>query len=87
MLAWAGMVVSVSEVGRASGESRRGEGPTQAKRGGGVVVEWCGRAGVEGKKTTGAPETSFRPCLVPRKFCKIFHIPRHIESLDACMKY
>jgi hypothetical protein len=28
-----------------------------------------------------------RSCLVPRKFCKIFQIPRHIESLDACMKY
>jgi len=27
------------------------------------------------------------PCLVPRKFYKIFHIPRHIESLDTCMKY
>ena len=48
MLAWAGMVVSVSEVGRAGGESRRGEGPTQAKRGeevgegGGGVVRSCG---------------------------------------------
>ena len=28
-----------------------------------------------------------RPCLVPQKFCKTFHIPRHIESLDVCMKY
>ena len=28
-----------------------------------------------------------RPCLIPRKFCKIFYIHRHIESLDACMKY
>jgi len=28
-----------------------------------------------------------RPCLVTRKFCKIFHIPCHIESLDAYMKY
>jgi len=28
-----------------------------------------------------------RPCLVPKKFCKIFQIPRHIESLDTCMKY
>ena len=28
-----------------------------------------------------------RPRLVPRNFCKIFHIPRHIESLDACMEY
>ena len=28
-----------------------------------------------------------RPCLVPKKFCKIFQIPRHIESLDVCMKY
>jgi len=27
------------------------------------------------------------PCLVPKKFCKIFQIPRHIESLDTCMKY
>jgi len=27
------------------------------------------------------------PCLVSRKFYKIFHIPHHIESLDACMKY
>ena len=31
--------------------------------------------------------TKVRPCLVPRKFCKIFHIPRHIESLDTCMEY
>jgi len=31
--------------------------------------------------------TYFRPCLVPQKFCKIFQIPRHIESLDVCMKY
>jgi len=23
----------------------------------------------------------------PKKFCKIFQIPRHIESLDACIKY
>ena len=23
----------------------------------------------------------------PEKFCKIFHIPRHIEFLDACMEY
>ena len=30
---------------------------------------------------------STRPCLIPEKFCKIFQIPRHIESLDACMKY
>ena len=28
-----------------------------------------------------------RPCLVPKKFCKIFQILRHIESLDVCMKY
>jgi hypothetical protein len=28
-----------------------------------------------------------RPCLVSRKFCKIFQIPRHIESLDTCMKH
>ena len=27
------------------------------------------------------------PCLVPKKFCKIFQIPRHIESLDVCMEY
>jgi len=25
--------------------------------------------------------------LVPKKFCKIFQIPRHIESLDACIEY
>jgi len=25
--------------------------------------------------------------LLPRKFCKIFHILRHIKSLDACMEY
>ncbi|EES04604.3 hypothetical protein SORBI_3004G058050 [Sorghum bicolor] len=31
--------------------------------------------------------SSFRPCLVLQKFCKIFQIPRHIESLDVCMKY
>ena len=28
-----------------------------------------------------------RPCLVPKKICKIFQILRHIESLDACMEY
>ena len=28
-----------------------------------------------------------RPCLFPRKFCKIFHIFRHIESLDAYIEY
>jgi len=28
-----------------------------------------------------------RPCLVAQKFYKIFQIPRHIESLDICMKY
>jgi len=28
-----------------------------------------------------------RPCLVPKKFCKIFQISSHIESLDTCMKY
>jgi len=28
-----------------------------------------------------------RPCLVPRKICKIFQILRHIESLEVCMKY
>jgi len=28
-----------------------------------------------------------RSSLVCKKFCKIFHIPRHIESLDACMKH
>jgi len=28
-----------------------------------------------------------RPCLVPKKFCKIFQISCHIESLDTCMKY
>jgi len=29
----------------------------------------------------------FGPCLVPRKFCKIFQILRHIKSLDAYIKY
>ena len=28
-----------------------------------------------------------RPCLVPEKFCKIFQIFRHIESLDTCIEY
>ena len=28
-----------------------------------------------------------RPCLVPKKFSKIFQISRHIESLDTCMEY
>ena len=27
------------------------------------------------------------PCLVFQKFCKIFQILSHIESLDVCMKY
>ena len=30
---------------------------------------------------------SSRPCLLPIKFCKIFHIPHHIESLDVYMEY
>ena len=50
MLGWAGMVVSVSEVGRAGGESRRGEGPTQAKRGGGRGGWWWSGAVVRGWK-------------------------------------
>jgi hypothetical protein len=28
-----------------------------------------------------------RPCLVAKNFAKFFNIPRHIESLDACMKH
>jgi len=32
-------------------------------------------------------DSILRPCLLPRKFCKIFHIPRHIESLDVYMEY
>jgi hypothetical protein len=28
-----------------------------------------------------------RPCLVPKKFCKIFQILRHIEFLDTCIKH
>jgi len=28
-----------------------------------------------------------RPCLIPKKFCKIFQIPHHIESLDVYMEY
>ena len=35
----------------------------------------------------GALELQLRPCLVPKKFYKIFQILRHIESLDACMEY
>ena len=31
--------------------------------------------------------SQLRPCLVSKKFCKIFQIPRHIESLDACIEY
>jgi len=27
------------------------------------------------------------PRLVPKKTCKIFQIPRHIKSLDVCIKY
>ena len=72
MLGWAGMVVSVSEVGRAGGESRRGEGPTQAKRGeevgegGGGVVRSCG--GGREEEEYGAPETKLKKnesCLTP----------------------
>jgi hypothetical protein len=29
---------------------------------------------------------TIRLCLVSKKFCKIFQIPRHIEYLDACME-
>jgi hypothetical protein len=28
-----------------------------------------------------------RQCLLPSKFQKFYKIPRHIESLDACMEY
>jgi hypothetical protein len=31
--------------------------------------------------------TLFGPCLVSKKFCKIFQISRHIKSLDVYMKY
>ena len=31
--------------------------------------------------------SGFRPCLVPKKFYKIFQISRHIESLDAYIEY
>ena len=27
------------------------------------------------------------PCLISRKFCKIFQIFRYIEYLDVCMEY
>jgi hypothetical protein len=30
---------------------------------------------------------TLRPSLVSRKFYKIFQIPRHVESLDTCMKH
>jgi hypothetical protein len=34
-----------------------------------------------------AYRTILRAGLFPRKFCKIFQISRHIESLDTCMKH
>ena len=41
--------------------------------------------------TLTSPWTTFtqqaRPCLVLKKFCKIFQIFRHIESLDVCIEY
>jgi hypothetical protein len=43
------------------------------------------------KSSCRKPETNYlcrsRPSLVPQEFCKFFHILRHIESLDVCMKY
>ena len=30
---------------------------------------------------------TFGPCLLPKKFCKFFHILRHIKSLNVCMRY
>jgi len=29
----------------------------------------------------------FKALFSSKKICKIFQIPRHIESLDACMDY
>jgi len=43
--------------------------------------------GVELSSRAGLPWVPLRPCLVPEKFCKIFQISRHIESLDICMEY
>ena len=40
-----------------------------------------------GVATVGCFWFTHGPCLLSRKFYKIFHILRHIESLDACMKY
>ena len=34
-----------------------------------------------------AETLSLRSSLVCKKIYKIFHIPRHIESLNACMKH
>jgi len=42
-------------------------------------------------KSATVPKTfqisELRPYLVPEKFCKIFQIPHHIESLDVCIEY
>jgi len=48
-----------------------------------VNIDWS----VRERKKLGRDHFPLGLCLLPRKFCKIFHILRHIESLDACMKY
>ena len=42
---------------------------------------------VDGMLTFFGQYISFRPCLVPKKFCKIFQVLCHIKSLDVCMEY
>jgi hypothetical protein len=48
-----------------------------------AAVRFCSRK----QSVSSLPPVSPWPCLVPKKFCKIFQIPRHIESLDTCIKY
>jgi hypothetical protein len=59
------------------------------QEGGGQIKELSlsGRSSTIGHCFGGYTVVGIRPCLLPKKFYKIFQIPRHIESLEACMEY
>ena len=64
-----------------------GEGVSHGRKLGGRKPEEQ-RGGAEGaEEQSVAVVEELGPCLLPKKFCKIFQIPRHIKSLDACIEY
>jgi hypothetical protein len=52
-----------------------------------TLVGFCLVRTHEGPGGRGRGRAQLRPRLLLRKFFKIFHIPRHIESLDTYMEY